>query len=99
MNRTFCSIVVSAVLLLGESSQTAYAQSSKTGVSHTGGMAASHMSEKGSANTNAQWSTDSERGRLRAEARHALHKKGESRASKKSSGDLPAKAKSGSWDH
>jgi hypothetical protein len=31
------------------------------------------MSERGSANTNAQWSADPERGWVRAEKRHELH--------------------------
>jgi hypothetical protein len=56
------------------------------------------MSEKGLENTNAQWSTDSERGRLRAEERHKRYKKGKSQASEKPVGGLPAKAKSRAWD-
>jgi hypothetical protein len=38
--------------------------------SHRGGQAKSHMSSKGAANTNAQWSADPERGWVRAEERH-----------------------------
>ena len=38
-----------------------------------GGKAADHMSERGSANNNAQWSADPEKGWVRAEKRHELH--------------------------
>ena len=38
-----------------------------------GGKAADHMSERGSANTNAQWSADPEKGWVRAEKRRELH--------------------------
>jgi hypothetical protein len=38
-----------------------------------GGKAPDHMSERGSTNTNAQWSADPERGWVRADKRHELH--------------------------
>jgi predicted secreted Zn-dependent protease len=38
-----------------------------------GANAADHMSEKGFANGNAQWSADPEKGWVRAEKRHKLH--------------------------
>ena len=38
-----------------------------------GANAADHMSEKGFANSNAQWSADPEKGWVRAEKRHKLH--------------------------
>ena len=38
-----------------------------------GGKTADHMSERGSTNTNAQWSADPEKGWVRAEKRHELH--------------------------
>jgi len=41
-----------------------------------GGKAAEHMSTKGAANTNAQWSADPERGWVRAEERHKQHENG-----------------------
>jgi hypothetical protein len=46
------------------------------GKSHGGGQATSRMSNKGSANTNAQWSADPERGWVRAGERqdHATTK-------------------------
>jgi hypothetical protein len=99
MNRIFYSVaIVGAVLMLGGTSTSAYAQPGKSGGSNAGGAAASHMSEKGLENTNAQWSADHERGQERAEERHQLHKKGKSQATKKQLGDLPAKAKSSARD-
>ncbi|MGE5851776.1 MAG: hypothetical protein ACM35E_01430 [Deltaproteobacteria bacterium] len=44
-----------------------------------GGKAADHMSERGSANTNAQWSADPEKGWVRAEKRHELHEQSDTR--------------------
>ena len=41
--------------------------------SQRGAQAKSHMSSKGAANTNAQWSADPERGWVRAEERHERH--------------------------
>ena len=40
-----------------------------------GGNATEHMSSKGAANTNAQWSADPEKGWVRASERHELHQK------------------------
>ena len=50
--------------------------------SNRGGQASSHMSSKGAANSNAQWSADPERGWVRAEERQ-LHQD-ESQATRKS---------------
>lgn len=52
------------------------AAAGKNSGSQRGGKAAEHMSTKGSANTNAQWSADPERGWVRAEERHKQHEKG-----------------------
>jgi hypothetical protein len=41
--------------------------------SQRGGQANSHMSSEGSANSNAQWSADPERGWVRADDRHQRH--------------------------
>jgi hypothetical protein len=41
--------------------------------SQRGGQANSHMSSKGSANSNAQWSADPERGWVRADERQQRH--------------------------
>jgi len=50
--------------------------------SNRGGQANSHMSSKGSANSNAQWSADPERGWVRADERH--QRQDESQAMSKS---------------
>ena len=47
----------------------------KNVISRSGGKAAEQMSAKGSANTNAQWSADPERGWVRADERHELAEK------------------------
>ena len=84
MRRAFYCIAIMAVaLVLGGTGQPANAQPGKSGGSSAGGVAASHMSEKGLENTNAQWSADLERGWLRAEERHELHQKGKPRPNKK----------------
>ena len=44
-----------------------------------GGQAKSHMSDKGSANTNAQWSADPERGWVRAGERHQQHEESQTK--------------------
>ena len=49
------------------------ASSGKQVLAQRSGKAADHMSERGSANTNAQWSADPERGWVRADKRHELH--------------------------
>ena len=50
--------------------------------SNRGGQARSHMSSKGSANSNAQWSADPERGWVRADERQ--QREDESQATSKS---------------
>jgi hypothetical protein len=48
------------------------------GKKKAGGRADSYMSEKGSANTNAQWKADPERGWVRADERHERHDQNQS---------------------
>jgi hypothetical protein len=43
----------------------------------SGGQADSHMSGKGSANTNAQWTADPDRGWIRADERHDRQPQGQ----------------------
>lgn len=43
------------------------------GKKKAGGQAESHMSSKGSANSNAQWTADPVRGWVRADERHEVH--------------------------
>jgi hypothetical protein len=47
--------------------------------SQPGGQAKSHMSNKGSANTNAQWSADPERGWVRVDERHQEHEESQTK--------------------
>ena len=56
------------------------------GQGDNGGQAKSHMSSKGAANTNAQWSADPERGWVRAEERHDRRESDETNAVKKNGG-------------
>ncbi len=60
--------------------------------SQRGGQANSHMSSKGSANSNAQWSADPERGWVRADERHQRDKEAhETSKAKKNGGKYTAK--------
>jgi hypothetical protein len=57
-----------------------------------GGQAKSHMSSKGAANSNAQWSADPERGWVRADERHERHEEShETSKTKKNGGKHNAK--------
>jgi hypothetical protein len=100
MRRAFSYIaIIAAALLLSASGQPANAQPGKSGGSNAGGVAASRMSEKGLENNNAQWSADPERGWLRAEERHELHKKGKSQPGKKQFESSRGKAKGSLWEY
>jgi hypothetical protein len=65
---------------------SAVAAQAKGGSGHRGGQADTHMSSKGKANTNAQWSADPDRGWLRAEERHELNEKGQGNGKSKNVG-------------
>jgi hypothetical protein len=69
--------IVVAMLLtaLVHTSAANAASADKNKGTQRGGKAAEHMSNKGSVNTNAQWSADPERGWVRAEERHKQDKK------------------------
>ncbi|HEY7316008.1 MAG TPA: hypothetical protein VIE89_00425 [Candidatus Binatia bacterium] len=54
--------------------------------SQGGGQAKSHMSSKGLANTNAQWSADPERGWVRAEERHERREESDETSTAKKNG-------------
>jgi hypothetical protein len=74
----FANYIVVAVLLsalVHTSAANAASADKNKGGSQRGGKAAEHMSAKGSANTNAQWSADPERGWVRADERHKQDKK------------------------
>jgi len=67
------AMVLSALL---DTSAAIAAGPGKNSGNQRGGKAAEHMSAKGAANTNAQWSADPERGWVRAEERHKQHENG-----------------------
>lgn len=71
--KLIASLIFATVLLPNWQSVGIAAGRSKQVLAHRGGNAADHMSEKGSANGNAQWSADPERGWVRADKRHELH--------------------------
>ena len=66
------AMIIAALL---DTSAVSAASAGKNSGSQRGGKGAEHMSPKGSANTNAQWSADPERGWVRAEERHKQDKK------------------------
>lgn len=68
---------------------TAHAAQAKGDSARPGAKAEDHMSAKGAANTNAQWSADPKRGWVRAEERHELH--GQTKGAKKTK---PSRGKS-----
>ena len=67
------AMVLSALL---DTSAAIAAGPGKNSSNQRGGKAAEHMSTKGAANTNDQWSADPERGWVRAEERHKQHENG-----------------------
>jgi hypothetical protein len=73
----FANYIVVAMLLsaLVHTSAANAASADKNKVNQRGGKATEHMSTKGSANTNAQWSADPERGWVRADERHKKDQK------------------------
>ncbi len=88
--------VIAAMVLsaLVETSAAIAAGPGKNSANQRGGKAAEHMSTKGAANTNAQWSADPERGWVRAEERHKQQEKGgASSDTKQTNGKPKAKGK------
>ena len=67
------AMMLSALLI--NSPAAAMAAGGKGGTSQRGGKAAEHMSDKGAANSNAQWSADPDRGWVRSDERHKVHEK------------------------
>ena len=70
----FAVIMIHALLLNLPASAVA-AGSGKNGSSQRGGKAAEHMSDKGTFNSNAQWSADPDKGWVRRDERHKMHEK------------------------
>jgi hypothetical protein len=86
------------ILLLGAlhfpiNSHAAAAGPDKKLINHRGGQASAHMSPKGSANSNAQWSADPARGWIRADERHELSKTNVPTKNNSDKGKPKAKAK------
>jgi hypothetical protein len=67
------AMMLSAMLI--NSPAAAMAAGGKGGTNQRGGKAAEHMSDKGAANSNAQWSADPDRGWVRSDERHKVHEK------------------------
>ena len=65
-------LMLLGALQFGLSGQAAASGQGKKSTHHRGGQANAHMSPKGSANSNAQWSADPTRGWIRADERHEL---------------------------
>ena len=65
-------LMLLGALHFGLSGQAAASGQGKKSTHHRGGQANAHMSPKGSANSNAQWSADPTRGWIRADERREL---------------------------
>jgi hypothetical protein len=77
------AVIFLAALLINVTPSAFGAAAGKGRVNPRGGRAGERMSEKGAANTNAQWSADPDRGWVRADERHKLNEKpGSSKAGK-----------------
>jgi hypothetical protein len=71
LNRYASVVLLLSVLTFAATASMAAERGKKKAGS--GGQADSHMSGKGSANTNAQWTADPERGWIRADERRDRH--------------------------
>ena len=69
----FLAVLFACALSTSAADHAMAAGAGKDKGSHRGGKAAEHMSSKGAANSNAQWSADPEKGWVRAAERHDLH--------------------------
>lgn len=81
-------------LQIGLSSLAAADGQGKSLTNHRGGQASAHMSPKGSANSNAQWSADPTRGWIRADERHEPRQASVPAKNNADRGRTKAKAKS-----
>lgn len=91
-NCTVFFLVLSALLITPVSQFQASAQGKKS-THQRGGQAGAHMSPKGSANGNPQWSADPTRGWIRAEERHEVRKAGVPSKNNTDKGKAKVKAK------
>ncbi len=72
-SRWITILAIVNLLLMSVTGVSGGAEKGRGAAARSGGKALSHMSDKGSANTNAQWSADPKRGWVRAEGRHQIH--------------------------
>ena len=75
LNRYASVVLLLSVLTFAATASMAAERGKKKAGS--GGQADSHMSGKGSANTNAQWTADPERGWIRTDERHDRQSQGQ----------------------
>ena len=68
------AVMIWAALLSGFAG-SAFGAAAGNGTANQRGKAAEHLSERGRANSNAQWSADPDRGWVRADERHRLREK------------------------
>lgn len=91
MLRSYTHGMLTLALLVGLSGSSLAAAAGK-GAGPQRGKGVEQMSERGRANTNAQWSADPDRGWVRAEERHLVHEKNEAPV-KHNNGQSKAKGK------
>jgi hypothetical protein len=84
--------VASLAALLSVFAGPAFGAAAGKGVGSQRGKAAEQMSERGRANSNAQWSADPDRGWVRADERHRLREKSDA-PEKHNNGPKKAKEK------
>jgi hypothetical protein len=84
--------VTSLAALLSVCADPAFGAAAGNGAGSQRGKAAEQMSERGRANSNAQWSADPDRGWVRADERHRLRENSEAPA-ERNNGQKKAKGK------
>ena len=84
--------VTSLAALLSGLAGPAFGAAAGNGTGNQRGKAAEHLSERGRANRNAQWSADPDRGWVRADERHRLREKSDA-PEKPNNGQKKAKGK------
>lgn len=77
MKRSHGIAIIIAAALVSSATGASFGAAAGKGAGAQRAKAGEHMSERGRANTNAQWSADPERGWVRSEERHRLHEQKE----------------------
>jgi hypothetical protein len=94
--KRFSTLLAAALLSVSLGTWTGAAQAAGAGkgaAKQRGGKAAEHRSEKGTLNTNGQWSADPERGWVRAEERHKMRDERDSGANREKQNNGKSKGK------